>query len=140
MTTDEKRWKVCEFTTIGWKPYDHTCINLTKEQAKEKVEELLREGVAINRLKAFPNDTQFLSLMTTADASYTPKTNDYVKYDHLEGWIYWIDEKNTYLTLEIMTRKKSEQSYRDCNLHRNERCLVCVYPEDWDRLEYVKSR
>ena len=58
-TTNEKRWKVCEFTTIGWKPYDHTCINLTKEQAKEKVEELLREGVAINRLKAFPNDTQF---------------------------------------------------------------------------------
>ena len=76
---------------------------------------------------------------------YQPRTNDYVKYshpqgDHLEGWIYWIDEKNTYLTLEIMTRKKSEQSYKDCNIHRNERCLVCVFPEDWYRLEYVKSR
>ena len=42
----------------GWKPYDSASINLTKEQAKDKVEELLREGVAINRLKAFPNDTQ----------------------------------------------------------------------------------
>ena len=59
MTTNEKLWKVCEFTTIGWRPYDSASINLTKEEAKVKVEELLKEGVAINRLKAFPNDTQF---------------------------------------------------------------------------------
>lgn len=76
---------------------------------------------------------------------YVPKVNDYVKWhspngDHLEGWIYHIDEKSVYLTLEIMVRKKSEQSYKDCALHRNERCLVCVFPEDWCRLEYVKSR
>ena len=55
MSTNEKLWKVCEFTTIGWRPYDSASINLTKEQAKDKVEELLKEGVA----KAFPNDTQF---------------------------------------------------------------------------------
>ena len=76
---------------------------------------------------------------------YHPKVNDYVKYNtpvgnHLEGWIYWIDERKRYLTLEIMVRKKSEQSYKDCNIHRNERCLVCVYPENWYLLEYVKSR
>ena len=76
---------------------------------------------------------------------YKPRVNDYVKYsspsgNHLQGWIYHIDPTNQYLTLEIMTRKKSEQSYKDCNIHRNERCLVCVFPEDWYRLEYVKSR
>ena len=88
---------------------------------------------------------------------YHPKVNDYVKYNtpvgnHLEGWIYWIDEQKRYLTLEIMVREKSEQSYKDCNIHRNERCLVCCYPENWIRglvcvypenwylLEYVKSR
>ena len=72
--------------------------------------------------------------------NYVPKVNDYVKWDHLEGWIYWIDDTGKYLTLEIMVRKKSEESYKDCTLHRNERCLVCVFPEDWDRLEYIKSR
>ena len=71
---------------------------------------------------------------------YKPRENDYVKYDHLQGWIYHIDPENRYLTLEIMVREKSEESYKDCNLHRNERCLVCVFPEDWYRLEYVKSR
>ena len=76
---------------------------------------------------------------------YQPQTNDYVKYNtlvgnHLEGWIYWIDPEKRYLTLEIMVREKSEESYKDCVLHRNERCLVCVYPENWNRLEYVRSR
>ena len=48
---------------------------------------------------------------------YQPKTNDYVKYDHLEGWIYWIDEQKRYLTIEIMVREKTEQSYKDCSIH-----------------------
>ena len=59
MTESTKLWKVCEFTTMGWKPFDDTSTNLTKEQAKEKLDEALREGLSINRLKAFPNDTQF---------------------------------------------------------------------------------
>ena len=71
---------------------------------------------------------------------YKPAVNDYVKWDHLQGWIYHIDPTNQYLTLEIMVREKTEQSYKDCSIHRNERCLVCVFPEDWYRLEYVKSR
>ena len=41
---------------------------------------------------------------------YVPRVNDYVKWDHLEGWIYWIDDTGKYLTLEIMVRKKSEES------------------------------
>ena len=71
---------------------------------------------------------------------YVPKVHDYVKWKGLQGWIYWIDPEKKYLTIEIMVREKTEQSYKDCNLHRNERCLVLCYPENWKDLEYVKSR
>jgi len=69
---------------------------------------------------------------------YVPEVDHYVRYKHLEGWIYFIDRE--YLTLEIMVRKKSEESFNDAMFHRNERCLVIVYPEDWKNLEYVKKR
>ena len=69
---------------------------------------------------------------------YQPTVNDYVKWRNLEGWIYFVDKE--YITIEIMVRKKSEQSYKDCNIHRNERCLVLCFPENWSELEYVKSR
>ena len=73
--------------------------------------------------------------------SYKPAVNDYVKWKQTEGWIYWIDEeKSDYLTIEIVVTPKSEQSYEDCRLHRNYRCLLCCYYEDWKDLEYVKSR
>ena len=71
---------------------------------------------------------------------YVPKVHDYVKWKGLQGWIYWIDPEKKYLTIEIMVREKTEESYKDCSLHRNERCLVCCYPENWKDLEYVKSR
>ena len=69
---------------------------------------------------------------------YQPKVNDYVKWKELEGWIYFVDKE--YITIEIMVREKSQESYKDCNLHRNERCLVLCFPENWNELEYVKSR
>lgn len=74
------------------------------------------------------------------DLVYTPKVHDYVKWKGLQGWIYWIDPDKKYLTIEIMVREKTEESYKDCSLHRNERCLVLCYPENWKDLEYVKSR
>ena len=74
------------------------------------------------------------------DLVYTPKVHDYVKWKGLQGWIYWIDPEKKYLTIEIMVREKTEESYKDCSLHRNERCLVLCYPENWKDLEYVKSR
>ena len=70
--------------------------------------------------------------------TYIPQVDHYVRYKNLEGWIYFIDKE--YLTLEILVRKKSEESYNDAMFHRNERCLVLVYPEDWKDLEYVKKR
>ena len=56
----------------------------------------------------------------------------------MEGWIYFIDKE--YLTLEILVRKKSEESYNDATFHRNHRCLVLVFREDWKHLEYIKKR
>ena len=70
--------------------------------------------------------------------TYVPQVDHYVRHKHLEGWIYFIDKE--YLTLEILVRKKSEESYNDAMFHRNERCLVVVYPEDWKDLKYVKKR
>ena len=69
---------------------------------------------------------------------YVPEVDHYVRHKHLEGWIYFIDRE--YLTLEILVRKKSEESYNDAMFHRNERCLVLVYTEDWKDLKYVKKR
>ena len=69
---------------------------------------------------------------------YVPQVDHYVRHKHLEGWIYFIDKE--YLTLEIMVRKKSEESYNDATFHKNERCLVLVYTEDWKDLKYVKKR
>jgi len=73
--------------------------------------------------------------------SYQPRVNDYVKWKGCEGWIYWMDrEKSDYLTIEITVKPKSEQSYKDCSLHRNYRCLLCCYRENWNELKYVRSR
>jgi hypothetical protein len=69
---------------------------------------------------------------------YVPEVDHYVRHGDMEGWIYFVDKE--YLTLEIMVREKSEESYNDARFHRNERCLVLVYPEDWKNLEYVKKR
>ena len=70
--------------------------------------------------------------------SYVPQVDHYVRHKHIEGWIYFVDKE--YLTLEILVRKKSEESFNDAMFHRNERCLVLVYTEDWKDLEYVKKR
>ena len=75
-----------------------------------------------------------------SNKQYIPKVHDYVKWKHMQGWIYWIDDKKRYLTIEIMVREKTEQSYKDCSIHRNERCLVCCYPENWNELEYIRNR
>ena len=72
MSSEEKLWQVCEFQTVGWRPYDATSINLTTEQAKEKIAELLSEGVAIYRIRAFSMNT---NLSDEPSQGLTP--NDY---------------------------------------------------------------
>ena len=70
---------------------------------------------------------------------YEPKVNDYVKWTKgVEGWVYFKCEE--YITIEYNVRPKDELNYRACSIHANERLLVICYNNQWNRLEYVKSR
>jgi len=71
--------------------------------------------------------------------NYTPSINDFVKWTKgVEGWVYFKDEE--YITIEYIVRPKDKVNYRACSIHANERLLVVCYKEDWDQLEYIKSR
>jgi hypothetical protein len=66
---------------------------------------------------------------------YTPKVNDYVKWKHLEGWVYFYDR--SYITIEIAVKDKP------CNrgtFHTKDHLLVLCYNDQWNELEYVRSR
>jgi hypothetical protein len=71
--------------------------------------------------------------------SYDPQVNDYVIWTKgVEGWIYFKDKK--YLTIEKSVRPKNDENYQACSLHRNERVLVLCYHDQWNELQYVKTR
>ena len=70
---------------------------------------------------------------------YTPSVNDFVVWTKgVEGWVYFKCED--YITIEYSVRPKDELNYRACSIHANERLLVICYKEQWNQLEYVKSR
>ena len=71
--------------------------------------------------------------------SYIPEVNDYVRWTKgVEGWVYFKDK--SYITIEISVRPKDEENYAACELHTKERLLVLCYPNQWNELEYVRSR
>jgi len=66
---------------------------------------------------------------------YNPKVNDYVKWKHMEGWIYFKDEE--YISIEIAVKDKL------CNKgthHKKDHLLVLCYHNQWHELEYITSR
>ena len=70
---------------------------------------------------------------------YQPQVNDYVIWTKgIEGWVYFKGDE--YITIEAAVRPKDCENYKACCLHRNERLLVVCYKEQWNELEYVKSR
>ena len=70
---------------------------------------------------------------------YTPSVNDFVVWTKgVEGWVYFKCED--YITIEYSVRPKDELNYRACSIHANERLLVICYKEQWNQLEYIKSR
>jgi hypothetical protein len=70
---------------------------------------------------------------------YTPSVNDFVVWTKgVEGWVYFKCED--YITIEHSVRPKDELNYRACSIHANERLLVICYKEQWNQLEYIKSR
>ena len=71
--------------------------------------------------------------------TYEPQVNDYVEWTKgVEGWVYFKCEE--YITIEHIVRPKDDINYRACSIHANERLLVICYTEQWDQLNYVKSR
>jgi hypothetical protein len=70
---------------------------------------------------------------------YTPSVNDFVVWTKgVEGWVYFKCED--YITIEYSVRPKDELNLVCCPIHRNERLLVICYKEQWNQLEYIKSR
>lgn len=71
--------------------------------------------------------------------TYKPKVDDYVKWAKgIEGWVYF--QTNEYVTIEASVKPKDSENYEACCLHKNERLLVLCYRNQWNELEYVKSR
>jgi len=71
--------------------------------------------------------------------SYEPQVNDYVKWKKdVEGWVYFVDKE--YITIEYNVRPKDEVNLECCPIHKNNRLLVVCYKEQWEQLDYVKSR
>jgi hypothetical protein len=66
---------------------------------------------------------------------YKPKVDDYVRWKNLEGWIYFKDD--AYVSIEIAVKDKV------CNkgsFHKKDHLLVLCYYDQWNNLEYVKTR
>lgn len=70
--------------------------------------------------------------------TYAPKVDDYVKWNNVEGWVYFVDSE--YFTIEIFVKDKSEESYNDSPLHRKVHCLIVCQNWYWNEVEYVKHR
>ena len=71
--------------------------------------------------------------------TYEPQINDYVVWTKgVEGWVYFKCEE--YITIEHIVRPKDEVNLECCPIHANERLLVICYTEQWNQLEYIKSR
>ena len=50
----DKLYRIEELGTVGWTLLDEKAINLTKDQAKARLESALAEGLNPNRLRAIP--------------------------------------------------------------------------------------
>jgi hypothetical protein len=72
---------------------------------------------------------------------YKPKVDDYVIWNTtpqpLEGWVYFVSKY--YITIEIGV-KCMDENIKHCSLHEKTHTLVLCFPEEWENLEYVKTR
>ena len=67
---------------------------------------------------------------------YIPKVNDYVKWKHMEGWVYFKDEQ--YISIEIGVKEK--RCDKGIPHHKKDHLLVICYHNQWHELEYITSR
>lgn len=69
---------------------------------------------------------------------YVPQLDDYVKWKHVEGWIYFID--NEYVTIETGVKEKNQEQVVNGTCHRKDHILVVCYNSCWKELKYIKNR
>ena len=73
---------------------------------------------------------------------YSPKLNDYVRWDKgkysVEGWVYFVD--SAYITIEVGVKCKDDEDIKHCPIHKKHHTLIVYYPESWKQLRYVRSR
>jgi hypothetical protein len=70
---------------------------------------------------------------------YTPQVNDYVVWSKgIEGWVYF--KSKEYITIEASVRPKDSINYHAAPIHANNRLLILCYSNQWNELQYVKSR
>ncbi|OUW81859.1 MAG: hypothetical protein CBD74_07775 [Saprospirales bacterium TMED214] len=67
--------------------------------------------------------------------TYTPRIDDYVKWNNIEGWVYFVDDE--YITIEIFVKDKPDNLV---TMHKKVHCLILCHWHRWHELEYVKSR
>ena len=74
--------------------------------------------------------------------SYSPRVDDYVRWEHNghidEGWVYFVGDE--YLTIEVSVKDKPKCEYTKDEKHKKVHCLVVCYNWYWNELEYVKNR
>ena len=73
---------------------------------------------------------------------YKPVLDDYViwKGRNIEGWVYYIDNGDEYLTIEIAVTDKLPHQLDAGTYHRKNHVLIVCQGYYWHELEFVKSR
>ena len=82
------------------------------------------------------------SISTPLNNSYSPRVDDYVKWNHNghvdEGWVYFVGDE--YLTIEVSVKDKPKCEYTRNEKHKKVHCCVVCFPQYWHELQYIKNR
>lgn len=70
--------------------------------------------------------------------TYTPKIDDYVRWQGDEGWVYFVCPD--YFTIEVLAKCKDEEDIQYCPIHKKIHVLVVCYRQFWKDVEYLSNR
>ena len=138
-----RKYRVEQYFTTGWSIVDKDAIKLSKDEAKKILENLMKEGVNPNELRAIPDQQM-----------YEPQIDDYVRWTDelgtvLEGWVYFkcdpkpkkrgFPKHEHYITIEIGVKDMPYEQQKG-SLHKKTHVLLLCYHTHWHQLEYIKNR
>ena len=138
-----RKYRVEQYFTTGWSIVDKDAIKLSKDEAKKILENLMKEGVNPNELRAIPDQQM-----------YEPQIDDYVRWTDelgtvLEGWVYFkcdptpqkrgFPKHEHYITIELRVKDMPIEQQRG-SLHKKTHVLLLCYHNQWHQLEYIKNR